>query len=199
MTKELLAQDHKKEGIQCTIKRENFEEIWDKTSIDGDKASNDIQIEENETLWEKVNKSLKTRQRWGRKEDILLFKCIYMFEKKGVISLKEILHMSPEYDENNEGISQLCDYLGWKSAQSCLITRIQKRINNEFSHRETKLLKRLCKRNYKKIDYEDIFYYFPGKTFQIVSKACDIICENKKRKNVSNVDVNHELKNYFNF
>jgi len=73
-------------------------------------------------------------------------------------------------------ILQVSDIVGWKDTPAHLLTRIQKILSESYlSVRETKLLKRLFRDQKKndKICFNELLYYFPGKTVEILEEALE--------------------------
>jgi len=87
--------------------------------------------------------------------------------------LEELLRIDPEYEvSNNEGLVKLAALFGWKSGIKFLLKRIKNSMNNNFSVREGKLLKKLVRNmDYSDINYEIVLNYFPGKTLPRIIEA----------------------------
>ena len=85
-----------------------------------------------------------SRLRWGRKEDIKLFKEIYYLSKEGILTLDQLSRMDPEFDaDDNPGLIKIANLLNWKSGMNHLLIRIQRRMLDNFSAREVVILKKL--------------------------------------------------------
>ena len=119
----------------------------------------------------------KIRRRWGKKEDRILFKVIYQLEKQGILTLEELVDLDPVDAQYHIIVRHLHEEFGWKSLFRDLIRRIKTRISDYFSHRDIKLMKRIIKKEYQyqNLDYEKIFYEFPGRSFQRVKEVADRI------------------------
>jgi len=113
-----------------------------------------------------------SRLRWGRKEDKELFKQIYLLEKQGAISLTELSQINTNDFEMTKdvGLNILVEKFNWKSELKALVIRIQNCLSDKFSVRETRLLKKLCKKS-SPPNYEEILYNFPGKSMKRVVEA----------------------------
>ena len=83
-----------------------------------------------------------SRLRWGKKEDIPLFKEIYKLEKEGILSLSDFSTKDPNLgDSRYDGLALLAKNLDWQLSLKKFYVRISKRISNEFSAREILQLK----------------------------------------------------------
>lgn len=129
------------------------------------------------------------KKRWGRDDDKRLFGVIRSLEKQGLLSLQEILEMDANTQAcSNKGVSALAKKFKWKSLKKYLVFRIQSLWGKEFSVRETKLLKRIIKKNYnyENLDYENILYNFPGKTLERVMEVSEEIVRSRHEKTLTN-------------
>ena len=78
-------------------------------------------------LSQESEESREVIRRWGNNQDKELFRHIYLLEKKGVTSLKEIEEVNIHYVGcQNSGLVKLRKSLGWKSGLKSLAIRIQK-------------------------------------------------------------------------
>ena len=116
---------------------------------------------------------IHSRLRWGKKEDIPLFKEIYRLEKEKILSLSDFSNKDPDLgDSIYDGLALLAKNLNWKLSLKKFYVRISKRISNEFSVREILQLKKMMKcTQYSNIDYEEILYSFPGKPMETIKAA----------------------------
>ena len=116
---------------------------------------------------------INSRLRWGKKEDIPLFKEVYRLEKEGILSLSDFSNKDPNLgDSTYDGLALLAKNLNWKLSLKKFYVRISKRISNEFSVREILQLKKMMKSTkYSNIDYEEILYSFPGKPMVTIKAA----------------------------
>ncbi|CAI2387594.1 unnamed protein product [Moneuplotes crassus] len=127
--------------------------------------------------------------RWRKQDDIELFKAFRMCEQQGLITLNEIrCFKSPSEVAAHLGIQMIKDTLGCKQSHMFLVNRIKNKLNDSFSIRETKLLKRLVRKyEYDNIPYLQLLESFSGKTLEGMKRACDHLCENKRNKKLSKV------------
>jgi len=93
----------------------------------------DLKIQSDEDSGEEYQYSQESEvfrevsRRWGHNQDKELFRHIYLLEKKGVTSLKEIEEIKITYVGcQNSGLVKLRKSLGWKSGLKSLAIRIQK-------------------------------------------------------------------------
>jgi len=103
------------------IKKDESLEIPDlKIPLDEDNEEEYLYSQESEESKEVI-------RRWGHNQDKELFRHIYLLEKKGVTSLKEIEEIKITYVGcQNSGLVKLRKSLGWKSGLKSLAIRIQK-------------------------------------------------------------------------
>lgn len=130
-------------------------------------------------------KSNAVVRRWNRADDKKLFQVIRDLEAKGLLSLHQLLQIKiTRASFRNKLLKKIAEQLDWRETSKLLLARIQKLSKMEFTTREVKLLKRMIKKNYayKNLDYEAIFYHFPGKTMQELIEVSDKICKIKTQK-----------------
>jgi hypothetical protein len=120
-----------------------------------------------------VSSISKKGERWGRTHDRFLFKTIRSLENKGLISIEHIMKLKIVQEAvKDEQINLLARKAVWTGP----IRKLAKRIKSlcaphPFSIREMKLMRRLIRRSYffKKIDYEELTYNFPGRTLEFIT------------------------------
>ncbi|CAI2387145.1 unnamed protein product [Moneuplotes crassus] len=132
--------------------------------------------------------------RWGKNEDKLLFHKIHGLEKKGVLSLDEIINLPSREVKNDPSVRHLCSVFHWRTLPRDLVKRIKKRMSDYFSHREIKLMKRIIKHQYKyqNLDYEKILYEFPGKTLARVTEVADLVVRCKQDMKLDLINANNQ-------
>ncbi|CAI2384800.1 unnamed protein product [Moneuplotes crassus] len=138
--------------------------------------------------------NLRKGKRWGKKQDKILFHTIYQLEKQGCGKLSELAELDPLDAHLNPMVCNLTQKLHWKSLHKDLLKRIQTKMSTHFSHRDIKLMKKIIKEDYayNDLDYERIFYDFPGKTMERVTEVANKILRSKRRKRLSKIDGNNQ-------
>mmetsp|Transcript_12675 Transcript_12675/g.12708 ORF Transcript_12675/g.12708 Transcript_12675/m.12708 type:complete len:262 (+) Transcript_12675:1-786(+) len=111
-------------------------------------------------------------KRWGKREDIALFKAFRQCEEQGLITLSSISQLrTNDQISSHEGIKIIRNRLGCRQSARFLANRLRLKLTNKFSVRETKLLKRLLKTyQYNNLNYSKILDYFSGKTLEGLKK-----------------------------
>ena len=129
------------------------------------------------------------KKRWGKKEDVQLFKVFRNFEEEGVISLREIMNSTSCSEAyNSKGIFKIIQALDCHQGPKFIWKRIKSKMSDSFSVRETKILKReLKKYHYEDISYPTVLEYFPGKSLYGLKFACDLLCSSKKLKKLDQI------------
>ena len=141
------------------------------------------------------NEPFKKFKRWGNPQDIHLFTLIHSDELKGFISLKEIKEIKVDYSiEENPILKKLKEQTGWKFSLEDLLDRIKRKNKDEFSKREEQKLKSIIKKNGYNPEYNQVHSKLPWKSIEAIKIACDAICREKRRKRISELDFNEELR-----
>lgn len=116
--------------------------------------------------YEEEKNDSRKEQRWRRNDDKELFKLIREFERKGILTLSEIMEMSTKDAFSSKVLTLIARSFNWKGLNKQLLTRIQNLSSRDFSARELKQLKSTLKKQYKykNLDYDELIYNFPGKS-----------------------------------
>lgn len=107
-----------------------------------------------------------------------MFQILHRLWKEHNVSLSQFISQEyPLKGKNLELINELAREIKWKpNRKTQLYRRIQKLANNkDFTTRELKLVSKLVNKQIRDgwVDYEEIRYYFPGKTVQMCKDAYD--------------------------
>ncbi|CAI2360146.1 unnamed protein product [Moneuplotes crassus] len=134
-------------------------------------------------------KDIKAK-RWGKDEDIALFKAFRECEEQGLITLSSICQLkSAAQLKSHQGLQIIKNKLGCRQSSRFIANRLSLKLTDTFSIRETKLLKRLLKNyNYENVKYSEIIGKFSGKTLQGFKNYCDTLCSKKKVKQLTQLN-----------
>ncbi|CAI2366850.1 unnamed protein product [Moneuplotes crassus] len=134
-------------------------------------------------------KNVPKGKRWGKKQDIELFNEFRKFELKGLICLEELKKLDMDaWDSPHDIINTIRSTLGTDKSCEFLINRLICHTNDNFSVRETKLLKRLIrKNNYKDLDYPKLLENFRGKTLDGLKAACNHLYQERSLKRLHKI------------
>ena len=114
-------------------------------------------------------------KRWNKRDDARMFKIINILISKNKISSK-FIEDPDELDVTNDAkdFKTLATAIKWKNSYSDLKKRIQKVLASEdLTVRDYGLLKKIVYEKYltSNVNYDLIMQKFPGKSFEVLSKA----------------------------
>ena len=156
-----------------------FDDAKVQSEIVNNQKSEIIDIESIETSKENEVKKRGPRRmkfkRWNKKDDTRMFKTINILISKNKISSK-FIEDPDELDvtEDVKDFKALATAIKWKNSYTDLKKRIQKVLTSEdLTVRDYGLLKKIVYEKYltSNVDYNLIMQEFPGKSFEVLSKA----------------------------
>ncbi|CAI2386962.1 unnamed protein product [Moneuplotes crassus] len=135
-------------------------------------------------------KSHEKLNRWGKKEDKILWRTIKEDIAKGAYTLEYMKNIPLAKARKNSHMVNLSQSIGWKTSCSKLLGRIQKCIADSFSVRDEILLRKLIKKkHYKNLDYDHLLEHFSGKTKERIMQVCHALCQAKEQKKLTSAKI----------